>query len=98
MDASILYLTKHLCDGDRMAIFVGDDLSAVVKDAINVYDLDLTVEEVLNRIEEEDYGTGPFQFGSWSFEVGYLGDKSNLVLKMSEVDYTDDWRGEDGDC
>jgi len=96
MNASILYLTKHLSDGDRMAIFVGTDLDFVVKDSIYVYDIDLEPHVVLKALQETD-GTS-VSFGSWTFTVGYLDSYSNLVLKMADVDYSDDWRGEDGDC
>jgi len=94
MDATALYLSTVSSDTEFTAILVGVDLSECVKDAINIYDLDMTVSEVLEAFEANEYSSA--SIGKWHFESAYLGEASNLVLKMSEVNSTnDDWRESD---
>lgn len=93
MDISVLYLTKYTNEGDFMAIFVGCDEHHAIQDAINTYDIDVTVDSVLEAIGESNGA----QLGSWNFEVGHLDGTADMVLRMSAVEATDMWRGEDGD-
>lgn len=93
MDISVVYLTKFTHEGDFMAIFVGCDAHHAIQEAINTYDIDVTVAEVLEAVSDNPGA----QLGSWSFEVGHLDGTADMVLRMSSVEASDMWRGEDGD-
>lgn len=93
MDISVLYLTKFTNEGDFMSIFVGEDEETVLKLALSSYDIDITCKEVFEGLDDRP----GVQIGSWSFEFGHLGDNAELILRMSSVEASDMWRGEDGD-
>ena len=93
MDITVLYLTKYTHEGDFLAIFVGCDERQAIQMAINTYEIGVTVDKVIDAIGDEA-GT---QWGSWNFELGHLDGTADMVLRMSAVEATDMWRGEDGD-